>query len=214
MKRLSAVLVALALLLPTCALALNGQTYTKFDEYYKADVTFINDNDNRHLLPMVLSQRKSTANDGRIYYDLIGDVLNVTVTVDSGGVIEECEIRLTAPANMEYGSAVYNDFAISGYHSYAFLMAMDSNTDPAKRYELVTDVVDGMKNGSGAYSRQLGVYTLTCSRVDNMAVLNFTNNGVVKDSPTPEPSVSPAPDNNTDSTAPTEAPLNPDDFVG
>lgn len=218
MKRLTALVLTLALLTPECAFALTGQTYAKFDEYYKADVTFINDNDSRFLLPMILSQRNSSQNDGRMYYDLIGDVLNVTVTSDSSGVIEECEVRLTAPADMEYGSSIYNDFAISGYHSYAFLMAMDTNTDPAKRYELVTDVVQGMKDSAdGTYTRQLGTYTLTCKRVDNMAVLNFQNNGVVVDTPTPGPSVTPAPGNNpdsTDSTAPSDEPLNPDDFVG
>jgi len=218
MKRLTALVLTLALLAPACAFALTGQSYAKFDEYYKADITFINDNDSRFLLPMILSQRKSTENDGRIYYDLIGDVLNVTVTSDSTGVIEECEIRLTAPSNMEYGSSVYNDFAISGYHSYAFLMAMDTNTDPAKRYELVTDVVQGMKNSAdGTYTRQLGAYTLTCQRIDKMAVLNFQNNGVVVDTPTPGPSVSPSPSEqpgSTDSTSPSDEPLNPDDFVG
>jgi len=218
MKRLTALVIVLALLTPACAFALTGQTYAKFDEYYKADVTFINENDSRFLLPMILSQRKSSQNDGRVYYDLIGDVLNVTVTSDSSGVIEECEIRLTAPTDMEYGSSVYNDFAISGYHSYAFLMAMDTNADPAKRYELVTDVVQGMKDSTdGIYTRQLGAYTLTCTRVDNMAVLNFFNNGVVVDTPTPDPNVSPTPSVNpdsTDSATPSEEPLNPDDFVG
>ena len=185
MKRLitSALAFSLALvfLLPTGALALTGQSYKTFDEYYKADVTFINDNDSRHLMPMLLSQRSSGKNDGQVFYDLIGDVLNVTVTVDSNGVIEECEIRLTAPANMAYGSSEYNDFTISGYHSYAFLMAMDPNTEPAKRYELVPDVVQGMKDGNGSYTRPMGAYTLTCTRIDQMAVLNFMNNGVVVD---------------------------------
>ena len=225
MKRLLALLFVLTLALPAAALALTGQSYDVFSEYYKADVTFINDNDNRHLLPMVLSQRASTENDGRMYYDLIGDVLNVIVTTDSAGVIEECEIRLTAPAGMSYGSSVYNDFAISGYHSYAFLMAMDTNADPAKRYALVDDVVQGMKAQNGAYTRQLGAYTLTCSRVDVTAVLNFVNNGVPLATPTPDPSVtispdqSGAPDDTTapsdDTTAPTDdAPVDSDDFIG
>jgi len=211
MKRIVLLAAVMMLLLPACALALTGQNYETFSEYYKADVTFINENDNRHLLPMVLSQRSSTENDGRTYYDLYGDVLTVTVSTDATGVIEECEIRLTAPAGMEYGTSVYNDFAISGYHSYAFLMAMDTNTEPANRYELVTDVVQGMKDGSGTYTRQMGVYTLLCTRQDNMAILNFQNNGVVEVTPTPEPTATPAPGEET------QAPVTDEensDFIG
>lgn len=214
MKRLTALVLACALLVPACAFALTGQNYTAFDESYKANVAFINENDNRHLLPMVLSQRKSQENDGRMYYDLVGEVLNVIVTVDSTGVIEECEIRLTAPTGLEYGSSDYNDFAISGYHSYAFLMAMDTNTDPAKRYELVTDVVQGMKDSNGAYTRQLGAYTLTCTRVDNTAVLNFFNNGVQVATPTPDTHTTPAPGDNPATAAPSDDPASADDFVG
>ena len=211
MKRILSITVALVLLLPACALALTGQSYQTFSDYYKANVTFINENDNRHLLPMVLSQRNSTENDGRVYYDLYGDVLTVTVSTDANGVIEECEIRLTAPSGMEYGSSVYNDFAISGYHSYALLMAMDTNTDPTDRYALVTDVVQGMKAGDGNYTRQLGVYTLLCTRQDNMAILNFKNDGVVEVTPVPETTATPAPGEETQ-TPPVEE--NADDFVG
>ena len=211
MKRMLSFTLALVLLLPACALALTGQNYQTFSEYYKANVTFINENDNRHLLPMVLSQRNSTENNGRVFYDLYGDVLTVTVSTDASGVIEECEIRLTAPSGMEYGTSVYNDFAISGYHSYALLMAMDTNTDPAERYALVTDVVQGMKAGEGNYTRQLGVYTLQCTRQDNMAVLNFKNDGVVEVTPVPDPTETPAPGEATQA-PPVED--DADDFVG
>ena len=209
LKRLYAWLLALALLAPGGALALTGQNYATFLDYYKADVTFINENDGRHLLPMVLSQRRSGSDDGRVYYDLLGDVLTVTVTADSAGVIETCEIRLTAPAGMTYGSTVYNDFAISGYHSYAFLMAMDAGADPAGRYALVTDVVQGMKDTDGRYERQTGAYTLTCVRVDNLAVISFQNNGVPNGTATPVPDSTPAPD-----ASPTDAPADADDFIG
>lgn len=211
MKRILLFAAALVLLLPACALALTGQNYETFNEYYKADVTFINENDSRHLLPLVLSQRNSTENDGRVYYDLYGDVLTVTVSTDADGVIEECEIRLTAPSGMEYGTSVYNDFAISGYHSYALLMAMDTSTDPAQRYALVTDVVQGMKAGDGTYTRQLGVYTLQCTRQDSMAILNFQNDGVVEATPVPEPTATPAPGEETQA-PPVED--DTDDFVG
>ena len=212
MKRLLAFALFCALLLPAAALALTGQSYTTFVTYYKDNVHFINENDNRHLLPMVLSQRSSGDNDGRIYYDLMGDVLTVSVITDQTGVIEQCEIRLTAPQGMTYGTSVYNDFAISGYHSYSFLMAMDVSAEPEKRYKLVSDVVEGMKNQDGAYTRQLGVYTLTCTRIDNMAVLNFQNNGVAVETPVPDPTTTPAPGESTDPT--TEETVNPEDFVG
>ena len=210
MKRMLALTLAL-MLLPAAALALTGQSYPAFSESYQANVAFINDNDNRHLLPMVLSQRQSTQNDGRIFYDLLGDVLTVTVTTDTQGVIEACEIRLTAPQGMTYGSAVYNDFAISGYHSYAFLMAMDTNAEPAKRYELVADVVQGMNNETGTYTRQIGAYTLTCQRMDNMAILSFQNNGVTLETQPPQnatqapgESVAPLPEETVD----------PDAYIG
>ncbi|MEA4999537.1 MAG: hypothetical protein VB087_09140 [Candidatus Limiplasma sp.] len=219
MKRVLATLLVLLLLAPAAALALTGQSYTTFSDYYRENVTFINDNDNRHLLPLVLSQRASGDNDGRTLYELIGDVLSVTVTADSAGVVEECEIRLTAPQGLAYGTTLYNDFAISGYHSYAFLMAMDVHEDPAARYGLVTDVVEGMRSQEGSYARQLGAYTLTCSRENTTAVLSFRNNGVPLETPVPEPTETPAPGESTapDGASPlpeTEETVNPEDYIG
>ena len=123
-------------------------------------------------------------------------MLSVSVVTDAQGVIESCSITLTAPANMEYGSAVYNDFAISGYHSYAFLMAMDTHTDPAQRYQLVSDVVEGLKSGGGFYSRQLDAYTLTCTRGDGKATLDFENGATPSASPSSNPDATPAPSDN------------------
>ena len=164
---------------PVQASALSGQSYETFGLYYKENVNFINYNASRHLLPMVLANRGDVAGDGRLVYELIGDTLKVTITTDpTGKIIEQCVIILTAADGMEYGSALYNDFAISGYHSYAFLMAMHTDADPAKRYELVPDTVAGTAAGEGAYTRQLGVYTLTCSREGNAVTLSFQNNRV------------------------------------
>ena len=161
------------------ASAISGQSYETFGQYYKENIDFINYNAGRHLLPMVLASRGDVAGDGRLVYELIGDTLNVTLTTDpTGKIIERCVITLTAADSMEYGSALYNDFAISGYHSYAFLMAMHTDTDPAKRYELVPDTVAGTAAGEGAYTRQLGIYTLTCSREGNAVTLAFQNNRV------------------------------------
>ena len=219
MKRMLTALLLL-LLTPAFALALTGQSYTTFDAYYRENITFINDNDNRHLLPMVLSQSASGDRDGRTLYELIGDVLSVTVTADSAGVVEECEIRLTAPQGLAYGTTLYNDFAISGYHSYAFLMAMDVNEDPATRYALVTDVVEGMRAQEGSYTRQLGAYTLTCSRENTTAVLAFRNNGVPVETPVPDVTETPAPDGSAapeDGASPvpdTEETVDPEEYIG
>ncbi|MEG2315165.1 MAG: hypothetical protein RSC91_03040 [Clostridia bacterium] len=158
------------------ASAISGQRYDTFLQNYQDDVTFININDTRHLLPLVFSTHPSEQNDGRIYYELLGDVLSASVRTDpSGEIIEFCQITMTAPLGMSYGSAQYNDFAISGYHSYALLMAMHSATEALDRYALVVDVLDGMARGDGSYKTQLGVYTLTCTRVENCATLIFEN---------------------------------------
>lgn len=47
-------------------------------------------------------------------YELLGDVLRVTIRLDqSNQIIERCEIVLTAPAGMSYGTSEYNDFVTS-----------------------------------------------------------------------------------------------------
>jgi len=160
--------------------AISGQSYLTFSRYYQANVDFINKNDNRHLLPLVIANRGNASGDGRFTYELIGDTLALSILTDpSDTVIERCTITLTAPSGMEYGNALYNDFAISGYHSYALLMAMHADPDPVRRYQLVTEVVEGLALGGGEYSQQLGVYTLTCTRGGNTAVLDFLNNRIV-----------------------------------
>ena len=95
---------------------------------------------------------------------------------------------------MSYGTSEYNDFVTSGYHSYALLMAMHTAADPAVRYGLVTAVNDGLLAGEGTYATQVGVYTLNCTRADNVATLTFENTLAA----TPEPQATP------DGTAPEE----------
>ena len=183
-KTVAMILLLVCMALPALAGAVSGQSIAVFEANYEEDIDFINANDNRHLLPLVLSSRKSDLGDGKMYYELLGDVLSVTIRTDATGeIIETCTIILTAPSGMEYGNSIYNDFAISGYHSYALLMAMDSHAKPADRYQLVRDVVDGLAD-DGDYTAQLGVYTLHCVRVDNAATLMFENSMV---QPTPEP---------------------------
>ncbi len=171
---------------------ISGQGYDTFQQYYQQDVDFINQNDGRHLLPLVLAKRGDVSSDGRLAYELIGDTLSVSILTDpSGYIIEQCKIVLTAPSGMEYGNAIYNDFAISGYHSYALLMAMHADPDPANRYALVKDVEAGLTAGQGTYTRQLGVYTLDCLRQDQVVILDFRNNRAPA-TPAPQESVAPS----------------------
>lgn len=187
-------LAVLVLAFGACAEALNGQRYDTFLDYYGDDLTFINENDNRHLLPLVIAKRTSDEKDGRLFYEIFGDVLSLTIRTDpTGEVIEMCQIILTAPQGMEHGTALYNDFAISGYHSYALLMAMHTDPEAVNRYELVNKVVGGMAEGNGQFSTQVGLYRLVCTRVDNTATLNFEN-ARLEATPEPVPDGSPDPD--------------------
>lgn len=164
-----------------------GQSYELFSKYYKEGITFINQNDGRHLIPLALAKGSPGDGNPRITYFLIGDTLNALLTMDAAGqVIESCIITLTAPAGMEYGNAIYHDFAISGYQSYALLMAMHADPDPARRYKLVTDVEAGMAASSGSYQRQVGVYTLTCTRENSAVALRFEIKAL-QETPEPEP---------------------------
>ena len=76
--------------------------------------------------------------------------------------------------------------------------AADTAADPAVRYGLVTAVNDGLLAGEGTYATQVGVYTLNCTRADNVATLTFENTLAA----TPEPQATP------DGTAPEEEGVN------
>lgn len=181
-------LASLACLSRASAATISGRGYEDFEASYADNLTFINENTGRHLLPLVLAKGDANADGGHRMYELLGDVLRVSIRLDqSNQIIETCEIVLTAPAGMSYGTSEYNDFVTSGYHSYALLMAMHTAADPAVRYGLVTAVNDGLLAGEGAYATQVGVYTLNCMRADNVATLTFENTLAV----TPEPQATP-----------------------
>ena len=181
-------LASLACLSRASTATISGRGYEDFEASYADNLTFINENTGRHLLPLVLAKGDANADGGHRMYELLGDVLRVTIRLDqSNKVIEKCEIVLTAPPGMSYGTSEYNDFTTSGYHSYALLMAMHTAADPAVRYGLVTAVNDGLLAGEGNYTTQVGVYTLTCTRADNVATLTFENTLAV----TPEPEATP-----------------------
>lgn len=178
MKRLVAVIVML-LWLPAGALALTGQTISTFLTYYKEDVSFINENTGRHLLPADLDIIDLNDN-GRQQYTTSSDALYVTVTVNAAGIIESCDIRLLIPEGMVYGNSLHRDFITAGYHSYAFIMAMHVSAEPASRYLLVEEISTALEDNFGAYERKLGAYTITCTRVAGEgAVFLFTNSGLV-----------------------------------
>ncbi len=180
MKRILALLLVFVLM-QSCAAAqeLTGQRYTTFVEYYSQNITFLNDNTGRHMLPLVIASSQSDARDGRMIYQIFGDVLSLWIQTDtSGEIIEMCEITLTAPSGMTYGDATYADFQVSGFHSHALLMAMHTGTDAYDRYDLVTSVEEGLLE-SDYFSKQVGVYALDCTRLNNSVVLAFVNSGLM-----------------------------------
>ncbi len=189
-------ILLLVVWLPAGALALTGQTYSTFETYYKEDVSFINANTGRHMLPRDLS-RMDLSDSGRVQYTYYDEALNVTIAVDAAGIIETCEIRLLIPEGMVYGNSLYLDFVNAGYHSYAFIMAMHMSSEVSGRYLLVQEISRALEDNSGFYERQLGSYTVTCTRViGEGAVFTFTNNGLAPaatDAPSGEPTPEEAP---------------------
>lgn len=188
--RKSAALLALLLCLwlPAAQAAPKGQTYDAFLASYAENVSFMNENTGRHLLPLVFTRSTSDEGGGHREYVLLGDVLSATVRLDAvNGAIEMCRITLTAPADLTYGSAAYNDFSTSGYHSYALLMAMSTAATPLERYQLVQAVNGGLAAGN-EYITQEGAYRLTCIREGTAATLTFENPDAI-DTPAPTPEV-------------------------
>ncbi len=173
-RRAAALLAAVLLALAPSALAAEGLTYDDFSARYADNLTFINENASRHMLPLVFSA-SSKAETAEQYYRLEGDALTVVIAADSlTQVIQSCSIRITAPESMTYGGATYNDFAISGYHSYALLMAMDGRDTAYDRYALVTDVESGLAAaGEGEYACQVGAYELRCQRINQTVAMDF-----------------------------------------
>ncbi|MBE0601446.1 MAG: hypothetical protein IH607_06625 [Firmicutes bacterium] len=184
----------LLLWLPAGALALTGQNISTFLTYYKEDVTYINENQDRHMLPIEF-ETTDLKDGGRIQYSVRSDALNVTITADGDGIIESCEIRLLYPEGAQPGNSLYLDYATAQFHSLALIMAMHVSTDPASRIYLAVEIRDNLIANQGVYDRQLGSYTINCIRVvGEGAVYMFTNDGLspaveepADGGPTPEP---------------------------
>ncbi len=170
----------LALILLLCALAGAaaaddfGQSYMDFQTLYSENIHFINENTGRFLLPLDFSGEFDAEGD-RIYV-LSSGALHAEIKLDDlAEQIAYCYISLTAPAGMTYGDSLHSDFTVSGYHSYALLMAMSKAETAFDRYKLVEEVNAGIAENGGLYEMQVGDYHLTCLSANGTATMRFEN---------------------------------------
>lgn len=174
MRKLMSMILACCLLAGMACAEDFGRSYREFNALYAENIVFINENTGRHLLPHT-PVREYDAQSRRLYH-ITGGALDTVIYLDDlDQQIASCQITLTAPANMRYGDATYNNFTTAGYHSYAIIMAMDMGATAAERYALVTRINEGLAAGGGAYETQVGDYTLTCTSADGVAVMLFEN---------------------------------------
>ena len=151
-----------------------GQSYDAFEASYAENIVFINENTGRMLLPHTLERDYDSR--GKRMYRIARGALAMEMHMDeSGERIARCLITLTAPEHMSYGDLTHTDFATSGYHSYALLMAMDQAATPYERYSTVERVNWGIKQHGGTFETEVGDYRLTCSSQNGMATLLFEN---------------------------------------
>lgn len=196
MRKSFSLFLALLLMITgtACAQSVTGITYDDFLTRYADNLDFINDNASRHLLPLIPAKRDAGWNDGRLFYEIFGDVLSLSIRTDaSGDVIEECVITLSAPPDMSYGSSVHRDFTTSGYQSYGMLMAMAAGETAYDRYQLVVDVESGLIAGNGVFGKQIGVYFLEATSLDGTVTMRFTN-ATAAPTPSPVPVATPTPE--------------------
>ena len=173
--------------------SVSGLLYDDFLANYTENLDFINENASRHLLPLIPAKRDAGWGDGRLFYEIFGDVLSLNLRTDATGkVIESCVITLTAPPDMSYGSTIHRDFTTSGYQSYGMLMAMSPAETPLERYQLVVEVESGLASG-GVFHKQIGVYSLDAASLDGTVSLTFTNSTAMP-TPSPIPSATPVPE--------------------
>ena len=94
---------------------------------------------------------------------------------DGGKTFEKhIACRQDIPQNMPYGGTEHNNFTVSGYHSYALLMAMDKSATPAERYALVERLNLGLSAGD-TFETQLGDYSVTAIREGASVSFLFEN---------------------------------------
>jgi len=174
MRKLLCMLICLCL---AGAAAAEGpaRTYAAFEASYAENIVFINDNAGRHLLPHTPLRDYDT--DGNRLYRIDKGALSAVIRMDDlAETIESCQITLTAPADMKYGSPQHNDFNTAGYHSYALIMAMDESAAPHERYALITRISEGLAaTTTGIFETQVGDYHLTCTSANGIATMLFEN---------------------------------------
>lgn len=182
-------LLMLCIAAPAIAQVEGGMYYDLFLLNYEENISFINNNTGRHMLPMLMS--KSRNDDGSTRFEIIGDTLSVAGDTDlTGQLIATIRIVLTLPQpDLKPGTLMYGDFQTSGYHSYALLMAMDASPTAQERYALVTRVEGALKQaldgGSRGFVIQVGSYELTAERGADSMTLSFVNSALIQ-SPAPQ----------------------------
>jgi len=174
MRKLMAVLLLICVLTGAAAAENFGQSYRHFNALYAENIVFINENTGRHLLPHTPVREYDS--QSRRLYRISGGALDTVIYLDEmDEQIASCQITLTAPANMRYGDATYNNFTTAGYHSYALIMAMDQSATAYERYALVTMINEGLAANGGTFETQVGDYRLTCTNLNGVAVMRFEN---------------------------------------
>jgi len=174
MRRLLACMLLLCALAGVAAAEDFGQSYDLFLTMYAENVEFLNFNTGRFLLPLTFSGSFNA--EGERIYVLESGALSAEIKLDDlASQIASCRIVLTAPAGMKYGDSQHNDFTISGYQSYALLMAMHPSEDVYQRYLLVEKINSGLAANAGAYQTQAGDYRVTCSSENGSATMLFEN---------------------------------------
>ena len=174
MRKLMGLILALAMLLGVAGAEDFGRSYREFNALYAENIVFINSNTGRHLLPHTPVREYDS--QSRRLYRISGGALNTVIYLDDlDQQIASCQITLTAPANMRYGDATYNNFTTAGYHSYAILMAMDPGATAAERYQLVEKINQGLAANGGSFETQVGDYRVTCTSQNGVAVMLFEN---------------------------------------
>ena len=150
-----------------------AQSYDLFQTYYAENLEFISLNTGKHLMPLTF-KGEFNARGERIYV-LENGALYVQIKLDDeASHIASCQVTLTAPSGMQYGDSLHRDFTISGYHSYAFIMAMHPAADAYTRYQLVDEVNAALAQGS-SYQTDVGDYVLLCTSENGAATMLFEN---------------------------------------
>lgn len=173
MRKLLACLLVLLTLAGAAAADDYAQSYDLFQTYYADNLDFISLNTGKHLMPLSF-KGEFNARGERIYV-LESGALYVQIKLDDeASHIASCQVTLTAPSGMQHGDQQYKDFTISGYHSYAFVMAMHPAADAYTRYQLVEELNAAFSQGS-SYQTEVGDYVLMCTSQNGAVTMLFEN---------------------------------------